>query len=532
MSLAEQLFQHQDSESERAIAEYCRSHKEQLFKFPNMAPTFDPKTKKVYCVYKPRSVEDLMQVMVGLSKKEVKNNLKKYGFWEHRNYIYQRLDLTETKKETKKSTNSADIREPRITNLSKLTNFFSFAFDTDASVFVHLLNKDTGETYFQPIESLKDEVKLSSILQSHRFGRNVDLMYSLSTFKTMKSATDENVFSIPLIQIDVDYRKIPEFKKNKPQWVWELILKSEVGNTIPHPSVIEYGHQLRLLFKVKDLYVKNGSKSSKNIARRLSTVFANRLAKYGAEAQPITSHGRIAGSVNSKDGSIVQIEMFGHEYEIEVLKEKWLDPLPDWYLEWKSKTKKKGKVIYLQNTYSLNKKRLRDFFRIVNYFHGDMDGRRFLCFMVRSHALLLGYTPAEAKELMFELNDLFKIPLNQSIIEQDTRNVERKQYFYKNETILEWLCITLELEEKMKLETIISNKEKKRRNKVKKLKLYREKVYGDPNISKRQLIEEEKQTIKELLKEEYRKIEICEILGIQPKTLQRRIKELKSEGFI
>ncbi|WP_182103126.1 winged helix-turn-helix transcriptional regulator [Niallia taxi] len=133
---------------------------------------------------------------------------------------------------------------------------------------------------------------------------------------------------------------------------------------------------------------------------------------------------------------------------------------------------------------------------------------------------------------MFELNDLFKIPLNQSIIEQDTRNVERKQYFYKNETILEWLCITLELEEKMKLETIISNKEKKRRNKVKKLKLYREKVYGDPNISKRQLIEEEKQTIKELLKEEYRKIEICEILGIQPKTLQRRIKELKSEGFI
>ncbi|MCM3361243.1 hypothetical protein [Niallia sp. MER TA 168] len=424
MSLAEQLFQHQDSESERAIAEYCRSHKEQLFKFPNMVPTFDPKTKKVYCVYKPRSVEDLMQVMVGLSKKEVKNNLKKYGFWEHRNYIYQKLDLTEKKnKEKKLSAKSTDLIEPRITNLSKLANFFSFAFDTDASVFVHFLNKETGETYFQPIESLKDEVKLSSILQSNRFVRNVDLMYSLSTFKTMKSATDENVFSIPLIQIDVDYRKVPEFKKKKPQWVWELILEEEVGNTIPHPSAIEYGHQLRLLFKVKDLYVKNGSKASKNIARRLSTVFARRLSKYGAEAQPITSHGRIAGSINSKDGSTVQIEMFGHEYEIEVLKEKWLDPLPDWYLEWKSKPKKKGKVIYLQNTFSLNKKRLRDFFRIVDYFHGDMDGRRFLCFMVRSHALLLGYTPMEAKDLMFELNAHFKTPLNQSLIEQDTRNV-------------------------------------------------------------------------------------------------------------
>lgn len=170
MSLAEQLFQNQDSESERAIAEYYKNNKEQLLKFPNMVPTFDPKTKKVYCVYKPRSVDDLLQPMIGLSKKEVNRILKRYGIWEHRNYAYQKLDLAVIKKETKKSTNSTELIETRISNLSKLVNFFSFAFDTDANVFVHILNKETKENYFYPIASLKDKIKLSSILYSHNFG--------------------------------------------------------------------------------------------------------------------------------------------------------------------------------------------------------------------------------------------------------------------------------------------------------------------------------------------------------------------------
>lgn len=92
-----------------------------------------------------------------------------------------------------------------------------------------------------------------------------------------------------------------------------------------------------------------------------------------------------------------------------------------------------------------------------------MDGRKILCFMVRSHALSAGYSPMEAKHLMLEINDHFKTPLKSHLIEQNTRNVERKQYFYKNETILEWFCITSEMEEEMKLETIISGTEKKKK---------------------------------------------------------------------
>ncbi|UOQ84635.1 helix-turn-helix domain-containing protein [Gracilibacillus salinarum] len=532
MSLTEQLFSNKDSESELAIAEYYKDNKEKLLKYPNMVPTFDPVTKIVYCVYKPRNLDDLLQTMKRLPKKEVDLNLMRYDFWEQRDYAYQQLGLKIAKREVKKYRNSTEIIGPQKANMSELANFFSFAYNTDANVFVHLLNKETGENYFYPINSLKDKIKLSSILHSHIFCRNVDLMYSLSTYKTMIGATDENVFSIPLIQVDVDYRKIPKYKTKTPMQVWQSILETEVGNTIPYPSAIECGHQLRLLYKLNDLYVNQSSKASKNIARRISKVFAERLSKYGAEFQPITSHGRIASSINSKDGSIVQIELFGHEYEIEIIKEKWLDPLPDWYSEWKSKPKKKGKVIYLQNTLTLNTTRLRDFFRIVDYYNGQLDGRRFLCFMVRSHALLAGYSLEEARDLMLELNDHFKFPLRPNLIEQDTRNVVRKQYSYKNETILERLCITPEIEENMNLETIISITEKKRRDKVKKSRRYREEKFGNPNISKRELIEAEKKEIKKLLAEGYKKKEICKLLGIQPKTLQRRIKGLKNEGFL
>ncbi|WP_077305740.1 winged helix-turn-helix domain-containing protein [Terribacillus halophilus] len=533
MCLAEKSYEHQLSESDLAIADYSKRNKEKLMKFPNMSPRFDVTTKKVYCVYEPRSIDDLLQPLKSISKKDLDSNLIKFGYWQQREYAYQKLNLSDARVKKKKNNKDKAIKyEPRNKRLTEVAEFFSSVFDTDASVFVHLLNKETGDTYFQPAESLKDKVKLTSILHSHRFRRNNDLMYSLSTFKTMKNATEESVFSIPLIQVDVDYRKIPRYREKTPEQVSQLILEKEVGNTIPHPSAIEYGHQLRLLYKIKDLYMKKGSSSSKNVATRISATFAKRLSQYGAEGQPITSHGRIPGSINSKDGSKIQLEMFGYSYEIETIKEEWLDPLPDWYYDWKAKRKGKSKIRYLPGTYTLNIKRLNDFFRIVDYFNGDLDGRRFLCFTVRSQAIMAGYTSEEAKDMMFDLNNRFKSPLKEPLIEQDTRNVERKQYAYKSKNILERLSITPELEEKLNLKTIISSTEKKRRNRVNKSRRYREEAYGNPIISKRSLIEAEKLEIKALWDEGIKKKEISNILSIKPKTLQRRMREMEKEGLV
>lgn len=532
MCLANKTVSNQKSEAEKAIGEYCQRNKEQRLRYPNMIPKYDYKTKKVYCIYEPRSIDDLLKIMVRLPRKVVDINIEKYGYWDQREYVYKKIGLVVSEKKKKKKTTKNGNSKLQNKTITQMTEFFSFVFDTEANVFVHLLNKETGDTYFQPVGSLKDKMKLTSILHSQRFKRNIDLMYSLSTFKAMKNATQENVFSIPLIQVDVDYRRIPQYREKIPQQVWQLILEKEVGNTIPHPSAIEYGHQLRLIYKIKDLYVRDGSSSSKNIARRISKIFARKLSDYGAEGQPVNSHGRIPGSINSKDGSKIQLEIFGYSYEIEAIKEKWLDPLPDWYHDWKAKQREKSRISHLPSTYSLNMKRLDDLFRIVDYFDGDLDGRRFLCFMVRSQAIMAGYTSEEAKDMMFDLNNRFKSPLKEPLIEQDTRNVERKQYAFKNENILERLSITSELEEKLNLETIISSTEKKRRNRVNKSRRYREEVYGNPNISKRSLIEAEKLEIKALWDEGIKKKEISNILSIKPKTLQRRMREMEKEGLI
>jgi len=67
---------------------------------------------------------------------------------------------------------------------------------------------------------------------------------------------------------------------------------------------------------------------------------------------------------------------------------------------------------------------------------------------------------------------------------------------------------------------------------VNKSRRYREEVYGNPNISKRSLIEDQKLEIKALLDEGIKKKEIGSILSIKSKTLQRRMKEMEKEGLI
>jgi len=229
MYLANETFSNQKSEAEKAISEYCQRNKEQQLRYPNMIPKYDYKTKKVYCIYEPRSIDDLLKIMVRLPRKVVDINIEKYGYWDQREYVYKKIGLIvpEKKKEKKKTTKNGNSKlQNKI--ITQMKEFFSFVFDTEANVFVHLLNKETGDTYFQPVGSLKDKVKLTSILNSQRFKRNIDLMYSLSTFKTMKNANQENVFSIPLIQVDVDYRRTPQYRKKLLSKCGNLSLKKKL----------------------------------------------------------------------------------------------------------------------------------------------------------------------------------------------------------------------------------------------------------------------------------------------------------------
>lgn len=516
-------------EATLAIEKYKKENKEKLLKYPNTTPVFDAKEKKVYCVYRPRTVDDLLGILRSQHRSTVDRILKKYGFEGSRDYVYEKLDLDFPKKKTNGNT---DIKAlPNLSNVKQMAKFFTIAYTTDADVFVHFLNKETGKSRFYPIDAVKDVTKLSAILNSYMFSGNKDIMYSLSTYKTMTSATEANAFSVDNIQVDIDYLKVKEYKNKSPEEIWQLILQNDVGVTIPYPSAIEYGHQLRLIYAIDGLYIKKGSEAVKTIAKRLSDTFAKRLKQYNAEGQPITSHGRVIGSVNSRDGSIIKMEMFGHIYSVDTLKDKWLDPLPEWYSNWKTKPKpkKKRKIHHLRNEYSLNVARLNDLIKIVRYYNGDLDGRRYICYQVRNHALLAGDSPDEAKKRMLEVNDMFKQSLRVNVIEQDTRNIERKQYFYKSQTILDRLEITPEIEEQLELETLVSEAESKRRNRVSKAAEYRLKTYGDATKTKKMLMKEEQQKIRDLLAAGLSNKEITCELNMSMSTLKRHIRQIKAD---
>ena len=67
---------------------------------------------------------------------------------------------------------------------------------------------------------------------------------------------------------------------------------------------------------------------------------------------------------------------------------------------------------------------------------------------------------------MKDFNNNFKKPLKWREIERDTRNVEKKQYYYKSKTILNYIGITQEEEIILNLQGILSKEEKARRNNI------------------------------------------------------------------
>ena len=353
---------------------------------------------------------------------------------------------------------------------------FKLLYDTDASAFVRWRNRSTKEYYSYPVKSLLQEHKLYRILNSEKWSSKEDLMYSLNVFKTMKSASEENIFSIHAIAIDLDFKEVERLKEKKPIEIINLLEKNAFDKIIPIPNFIEYGNNIRLIYNLDRCY---GTRPTKNLAKKLAKIIAERLDDWGGHYQPLTSYGRVIHSVNSKTKDEVKVMYLDRkQYYLKDLQDKWLEPLDKWNPEWKCKsTRKKAKVINLNsNTASFeqqakmiryNKNRIDDLFKIQRYFECDCKGfREFLCFQVRNHAILAGMPSEDATQVLRQFVDRFKKPMYWNRIEGDTRNVERHQYTYKSETILKYVGIDEEEERLLGLKAILSETEYKYRENI------------------------------------------------------------------
>lgn len=349
---------------------------------------------------------------------------------------------------------------------------FENIFDGEDESFVKIFNKSTEEYYCYPVAALLDKSKLYNILNSNRFKNKTDLMYSLNTFNNMFKFAQNNIFTLNSFAIDLDYKEVKRLANKTAKQIIKMLEQCEFNKTIPSPNVVEYGNNIRLIYVLEKAY---STKNVNTLVSRICKTIGERLADYGGKGQPITTFARIVGSTNSKINKTIKVTYLNTEkYKIKYLQDTVLPPLPDWYAEYKTKSKRKvSRIIDLSvdfrarsksTQYNLN--RISDIFKIVEYFGGNVDGRRFLCFQVRNHAKLAGMSDEEAEDIMRQLNNKFKYSLKWRVIEQDTRNVNRKQYYYKSETILNYISIDTELEEVLELSALLSKIEKNRRHNI------------------------------------------------------------------
>lgn len=355
---------------------------------------------------------------------------------------------------------------------------FKNIFDIEEDAYINIRCRATGEYYAYNIKSVFDVEKLTNILNSNKFSTKDDLMYSLNLFTNMKRLSSENIFTLFSIAIDVDFKEAKKYQNKKARDIIKILEKNEFGITIPTPNIIEYANNIRLIYTFEKVY---STKASNNLASRIARLIGERLADYKGKGQPITTYGRVVGSINSKNNKAVKIMYLDvNKYTLSQLK-KFTAPLDEWRVEPKAKSRK---IINLGDNFVATAKfiknninRIDDFFKIQEFYNYDCDGRRFMCYQVRNHAIIAGYSTDEARELMRDFNNRFKYPLRWNVIERDTRNVERKQYFYKSQTIIDYIGIEPDEEILMGLKGLVSNTEHKRRdneaNKIRQKAKYR-----------------------------------------------------------
>ncbi|WP_283697506.1 DNA-binding response regulator [Clostridium perfringens] len=426
-------------------------------------------------------------------------------------------------------------------------------YPNNDNCYVGMISKKSGLFKSYNVRSLKDKDKLRNIL--NYLGKE-DIYMSLNTFKTMRERTRRNIFSISILPVDVDYKKIKAFKDLEKFQIIQILKDEIFDKRIPTPTYIEVGNNIRLIYSVETCYCPKDRDNLKILCTRICEVFAKELKEYGAEKQNIESYMRIPTSINSRNGA--KVELIPCEdtiiYTVRELQELWLDELPKWYKRKKGRVKANNKVVKIHNVYVLNSNRLRDLEKIQEYINltGKMDYRARLCFLYRNFILVkIKYQNGElkeedykyAEEEMLRFNSKFKEPYRPHVIERNTRSVNHTQYLYKNETLLNFLELTWELCEELGLESIYKPKTKEDRNKDyykkndKKLienekAKYKKSLKEKGKLSKKEEIEILRQKIKALKLKGLRNKEIAIDLNVNLKTLERHITFLKRNGLL
>ncbi|KFX54739.1 DNA-binding response regulator [Clostridium botulinum] len=301
------------------------------------------------------------------------------------------------------------------------------------------------------------------------------------------------------------------------------------NKSIPRPNlIIDSGRGLYLIWMINSV-----PSQALPLWKAVEEYLYKELKVFGADRQALdaTRVLRVPGSINSKSNTVVEVlEQYEYVYDLREIQEGYLPELD------KSKPKKKGrpsKTVFIHRERSLYYARIQDIIKLCELRNYDLKGQReLILFLYRYWLCYFTEDTQKALEDILELNNQFVLPLSKTEVIRATRSAERvflskdKRYKYKNKTLIDLLEI-IELEETY-MKTIISDKEYKRRQNNAFRKRYQEKLKLDGKLTKKEQINIQRQKIKALLEQGFTQKDISKELNIPSRTIERRVKELRT----
>lgn len=352
---------------------------------------------------------------------------------------------------------------------------------------------------------------------------NNDSYLSMNSFYRTYRRT-EYLRQLNCLYLDIDCYSVGLTK----QQAWWHIDSMLMGDDIPYPNkIVDSGNGLYLIWELK-----RTPGQALPLWNAVQRWLFKKFEHLGADRQALdcTRVLRIAGTNNTKNGVIPVYERYKQDfygpYELRDIQKKYLPELTP-AIEPKAATKKgrKPTVVRMFKEETLCYYRTLDIVKICELREWDLEGHReHILFLYRLYSIQVYEDNERALEDVLELNSQFIQPLSKREATKATRSAEKKEYKYKNETIIELLDITAE--EQKHLLTIIGKTEIQRRNTEAKRKSRR----NEKGLTQRDQSKIDKYNqVKELYEQGLKQVKIKEITGLSKQYVSKIIKELKAK---
>jgi len=414
-------------------------------------------------------------------------------------------------------------------------------FDDSTDGYIHLIQIQEGKvikiynTRYAGLKTIVEET-----------GGQEDVYIASSTFYKPKRSTS-NIRQFRALYIDIDVERYGKYGKSETVYmVHELVNE----NKIPTPSmIVDSGRGWHLYWRIK-----NAPYGAIYTWQEIEDYLYNQLKDLGADIQATEGARvlRLPDTINSRINKECKVLIINDdiEYSMYDLREEYLN-----YKHKKSyqleihqtkeiNKKKSGTISRLFNSYTLHLARANDIETLCSLRKYDVKGYR--NFILHCYAYWKGIYTRDIEELekeVIEFNNAFRNPLKESEVsailrcipkaiskfieyEQGMRSGQVKRvtkgmkdkggYWYKNQTLIERLDITLDEQKHMK--SIISEEEKYRRNNIKR-KNNRRNEEGLTNREQQKVKKE--QLIKDLIKKGFNKSQVAKELGVNRSTITR-----------